>query len=180
MIPLHVKYERACPWIVDFQIANYRSAAENAEIISLLTRVYVKEGYTDKSDAAMFMPAELQKRGKIMLARSPAGSLLGMIICVLPSSPARHVAAADEAEIHLLAVDPKARGQGIASSLILACEQQAISSGYSKLALSTQQTMKEAHRVYERLGYRRNSRRDWSKGTGRVYFVYEKSLESKN
>jgi len=40
--------------------------------------------------------------------------------------------------------------------------------------------MKEAHRVYERLGYRRNSRRDWSKGTGRVYFVYEKSLESKN
>jgi ribosomal protein S18 acetylase RimI-like enzyme len=103
-----------------------------------------------------------------------------MIICVPSSSQARQVAAADEAEIHLLAVYPKARGQGIASNLILACEQQAMSFGYFKMVLSTQQTMKEAHRIYEQLGYRRNSRRDWSRGTDTVFFVYEKPLESKN
>gem|GEM_PF-738258 len=145
---------------MNFQIVNYRGTAkEDAEIILLLTRVFVEVGYTDKSDAQrMFAPAELRKRGKIILSRSPAGPLLGMAICVPPSSQARQVAAADEAEIHLLAVYPKARGQGIASSLILACEQQAISLGYSKMVLLTQQTMKEAHHVYERLGYRQNAR----------------------
>jgi ribosomal protein S18 acetylase RimI-like enzyme len=155
---------------------------EDAEIISLLTRVFVQEGYTSRQDAErMFTPAELRKRGNIILARSPAGSLFGMAIFVPSSSQARQVAtAADEAEIHLLAVHPGARGRGIASSLILDCEREAVSLGYFKMVLSTQPTMKEAHRVYERLGYRRNSGRDWSRGTGRLYFVYEKSLEKIN
>jgi ribosomal protein S18 acetylase RimI-like enzyme len=149
---------------VDFQILNYQGAKEDLEIVSLLTRVFVEEGYTDKSNAdRMFAPAELQKRGEIMLARSPAGKLLGMVIFVLPTSPARRVAEADEAEIHLLAVHNEVRGQGIALRLIVACEQRAISCGYFKIVLSTQQTMKGAHHVYERLGYLRIPARDWSK-----------------
>jgi len=56
----------------------------------------------------------------------------------------------NEAEIQLLAVYPEARNQGIASQLILVCEKRAISSGYSKIALSTQQMMKEAHHIYEK------------------------------
>jgi ribosomal protein S18 acetylase RimI-like enzyme len=164
---------------VNFQILNYRGTIEeDLEITSLLTSVFVKEGHTDKSNAEkMFAPAELQKRGEIMLARSPEGKLFGMVIFVLPTSPARQVAEADEAEIHLLAVYPEARGQGIASSLITACEQRATSSGYSKMVLSTQPTMKEAHRVYRQLGYRRNLARDWSKSAdNKTYFVYEKLL----
>lgn len=146
--------------------------------MSLLTRVFVGEEHTDKSSAEkMFAPAELQKRGEIMLTRSPARKLLGMVIFVLPTSPAHQVAEANEAEIHLLAVYPEERGQGIASRLIIACEQRAVSSGYSKMVLSTQPTMTEAHRVYKRLGYRRNPARDWSKGTAnKIYFVYEKKL----
>jgi hypothetical protein len=83
---------------VDFQIVDYQGTAEeDTEIISLLTRVFVEEGYTDKPDAErMFVPAELQKRGKIILARSSAG-LVGMIICVPSSSQARQIATADEA-----------------------------------------------------------------------------------
>jgi ribosomal protein S18 acetylase RimI-like enzyme len=123
----------------------------------------------------MFAPAELQKRGEIILARSPAGKLLGMVIFVLSTSPARQVAEADEAEIHLLAVHNEARGQGIASRLIVACEERAISCGYFKIVLSTQQT-KGAHHVYERLGYQRIPARDWSK-KDRVFFVYGKPLK---
>ncbi|MEO9363696.1 MAG: GNAT family N-acetyltransferase [Nitrososphaera sp.] len=165
---------------MNFQILNYRGTIEeDLEITSLLTRVFVKEGYTDKSNAEkMFAPAELQKRGEIMLARSPEGKLVGMVIFVLPTSPARQVAEAGEAEIHLLAVYPEARGQGIASCLITACEQRAVSSGYSKMVLSTQPAMKAAHRLYKQLGYRRNPARDWSKGTdNKVYLVYEKLLK---
>ncbi len=163
---------------MNFQIVNYKGTIEeDSEITSLLIRVYVGEGYTDKSDAeGKFVPVELRKRGEIILAKSPVGKLLGMIIFVRSSSPARQVAEGDEAEIHLLAVYQEARGQGIASQLIKACEQRAVSFGYSKIVLSTQQTMKEAHRLYEKLDYNRNSARDWSKGTDKIFFVYEKRL----
>ncbi|MEM2160055.1 MAG: GNAT family N-acetyltransferase [Candidatus Nitrosotenuis sp.] len=87
------------------------------------------------------------------------------------------MAKTDEAEIHLLAVDHKARCQGIASSLIAACEQRAISFGYSKMVLSTQQSMCGAHRLYEQLGYQRNPMRDWSRGNDKKFLVYEKTLE---
>jgi len=165
---------------VKFQILSYRGTiGEDREIISLLNHVYVKDGYTDKSYAEkIFVPAELRKRGEIILARSIVGKLLGMAIFVPSTNPARQVAELGEAEIHLLAVYREVRRHGIASRLIKACEEQAISFGYSKMVLSTQQTMKEAHRIYERLGYRRKSIRDWSTGENKIYFVYEKILQT--
>ena len=127
-------------------ICRYRGTIEeDREITSLLNHVYVKDGYTDKSYAEkIFVPAELRKRGEIILARSIAGKLLGMAIFVPSTSPARQVAELGEAEIHLLAVYPEVRCQGIASRLIKTCEEQAVSFGYSKMVLSTQQTMKES------------------------------------
>ena len=151
---------------------------EDSEITLLLTRVFVEEGYTDKSNAErMFASSELRKRGEMILARSPTGKLLGMIIFVRPTSSTRQVAKVDEAEMHLLAVYPESRAQGVATRLIMACEQRAVSSGYSKMVLSTQQAMKEAHHLYEHLDYKRNSARDWSKGTDTIYYVYEKLLQ---
>ena len=157
---------------------NYKGTIkEDDEIISLLTRVFVEDGYTDKSEAQKkFASSELRKRGEMILARSPTGKLLGMIILVRPTSSARQVAKVDEVEMHLLAVYPESRAQGVATRLIMACEQRAVSSGYSKMVLSTQQTMKEAHSLYEHLDYHRNSARDWSRGTDKIFFVYEKLL----
>jgi len=115
------------------------SSDEDLETKSLLTRVFVDGGFADWSDAeTMFVSAALQDRGEIILARSVESKLLGMIIFVRPTSSARQVADMNEAEIQLLAVYPEARNQGIASQLILVCEQRAISSGYSKMVLSTQ------------------------------------------
>ena len=164
---------------MNFKIISYQGTEkEDEEIISLLTRVFVKEGYTSKSNAEqMFVPSELQKRGQIILARSGIGKLLGMIIFVTHTSPSIQVAKEDEAEIQLLAVYPEARCQGIASYLIKSCEQRATLLGYSKMVLSTQQTMKVAHHVYEKHGYCRNPLRDWSRDAGKIYAVYEKSLK---
>ena len=162
---------------MNFQITNYQGTQkEDEEIATLLIRVFVEEGYTDKSRAEkIFTPEELRKRGEIILARSSAGELLGMVICVRPTSPACQVAKKDESEIQLLAVYPKVRGQGIASSVIMACEQRCASFGYSKVVLSTQPTTNAAHHVYKQLGYMRNPKRDWSDGIKR-YHVYEKSI----
>lgn len=149
-----------------------------AAITSLLMQVFAGEGYTDRSRAArMSAPDALRRRGDLLVATSPAGDLLGTVVCVRPTSPARQVAASDEAELHLLAVHPLARGRGVATALVAACEERALSLGYSRMVLSTQPTMRAAHRLYERLGYRRDATRDWSMTeTGRTYLVYEKRL----
>jgi ribosomal protein S18 acetylase RimI-like enzyme len=153
---------------------------EDRAIASLLIQVFAGEGYTDRLSAEkMSTPDALRQRGDLLLAKSGTGDLLGVVICVRPTSTARQVAELDEAELHLLAVDPKARGKGVAAALIAACEQRATSLGYGKMVLSTQPTMRAAHRLYEGLGYHRNASRDWSVAqTGRSYLVYEKRLSS--
>ena len=162
-----------------FRIEGYSGTdKEDREIIALLNNVFVQEGYTEKEVAdRIFTSPGLQKRGNIKLARSPAGRLLGMAIFVLPSSPECQVANTDECEIHLLVVYPEARGQGVASHLIGACENEALKLGYFKIVLSTQQSMEAAHHVYQKNGYIQNSKRNWTRG-GKIYLVYEKTLKT--
>jgi ribosomal protein S18 acetylase RimI-like enzyme len=154
------------------------NAVEDRAITSLLIEVFAGEGYTERLSAEiMSAPDLLRQRGDLLLAKSATDDLLGLVVCVRPTSPARQVAELDEVELHLLAVHPRARGQGVATALIAACEQRASSLGYSKMVLSTQPTMQSAHRLYERLGYQRNRSRDWSLApAGKGYLVYEKRL----
>jgi len=163
--------------ITNFYITNYQySPSEDQEIGSLLKRIFVEEGYTDKSLAEkLFHPDDVRKRGEIILAQSPDRELLGMIICTAAPSPACRVARSDEVEVQLFAIDPKARGQGIASALIEASERLAYSFGFTKMVLSTQPTMTAAHKVYERHGYKRNPSRDWRRNET-IFLVYEKSI----
>ena len=162
---------------MNHQIMDYQGTPEeDLEITSLLERVFVEEGYTDSSTAQEnFTPAKLRKRGQLILARDEAGGILGMVILAEPSSPARQVAENDEAEVHLLAVSPHARREGIGAKLLLSCEQRARSLGFSKIVLSTQPTMEDAQRLYLRLYYRHNPARNWSR-SGRQYLVYEKPI----
>ena len=162
---------------MDVNIVAYRGTAEEDDgVTSLLANVYVQGGFTDESVAARaFIPSEIRRRGQMLLATSPTGRVVGMIICGAPDNPWRQVAQGDEAEMQLLAVDPGARGQGLGRALCLAFETTAASLGYRKAVLSTQVTMKDAHRVYEGLGYRRDSDRDWVRAD-RSFIVYRKSL----
>lgn len=163
---------------MSFEITQCRNTVqEYGEIVSLLYGVFVDGGYTEKPVAEqMFTPDELKKRGEILLAKSDA-TLAGMIIFSPPSIIPRQIANPDEAEIRLLAVYPKYRGKGIATSLLLACEKRATESGYFKTVLSTQKTMHDAHRIYEKHGYQRNPARDWKRGQDKIFYVYEKSLQ---
>ncbi len=146
------------------------------EIKSFLHLTFVEEGYTDKSLAeTLFDPKEVRKRGDIIFAVSSENELLGMVICAFQPNPACRVAKSDEVEVQLFAIHPKARGQGIASALIEASEHHARSSGFTKMVLSTQPTMKAAHKVYERHGYKRNPMRDWQRQMT-VFLVYERLI----
>ncbi len=159
--------------------AHGSSNQEDSEIYSLLIRVYVYGGYTDRAQAEKsFAPSALRKTGDILLARSDTGELVGMVICAGPTAEQRQLATPNEAEMRCLCVDVEHRGQGIATDLITACEQLATSFGLRKIVLTTQPVMKSAQYLYERLGYQRNEARDWSTTADKIYLVYEKELPS--
>lgn len=149
-------------------------------IIELLFDVYVGGGYTDAEIARrMFVPSELRRRGEIFIALTAGAEIAGTVILAEPSSPSRQIARASEAEIHLLAVHPKYRANGVGAALLKECHGRARSKGYSRMVLSTQPAMHAAQRLYERLGYRRNASRDWQ-ARGRQYLAYEKSLSEQD
>ncbi len=89
---------------------------------------------------------------------------------------ASQIANAQEAEIHLLAVHPLYQGSGLGKKLITACLDEAKRESVKRMVLSTQDSMKNAHRLYAQMGFNRNEALDWSRPGGGTYFVYEKAI----
>jgi len=151
------------------------SAEQKLRIPELLTHVYVGGGFTEQARSQELFAAErLMARGLSLLAiDDTSAAIIGHILLATSASPDRQVAMADEAESHLLAVDPAARGQGVGDALIEALEQHALTAGLYNIVLSTQPMMLAAHRLYRKHGFVRNPQRDWT-GLQRRFLVYEK------
>jgi ribosomal protein S18 acetylase RimI-like enzyme len=79
-----------------------------------------------------------------------------------------------EAHIRMLGVDPSARGSGIGTLLMAACERLAIDEGKTLMTLHTTRRMRAAQRMYERLGYVRDEDRVFPDGF--VLLSYHKDL----
>jgi predicted N-acetyltransferase YhbS len=58
-------------------------------------------------------------------------------------------------------VSPLERGRGIGRELTLAALDMAVERGATRVVLSTMETMRVAHRLYERLGFTRRPDLDW-------------------
>lgn len=104
------------------------------------------------------------------------GQTVGCVTSCPADSPWREVARPEEGEFRMLAVHPSARGLGVGRALVETCEHRASSAGASGMALSSLGAMTDAHRLYERLGYRRAAQRDWSPVAGVDLIVYAKEL----
>ena len=65
------------------------------------------------------------------------------------------------AGIRMLAVDPQAQGSGVGEALVRACIARAQAESRSELLLHSTPAMTTAHRLYERLGFRRDETLDW-------------------
>jgi len=83
-----------------------------------------------------------------------------------------------EAGIRMLAVAPSAQGQGIGTALARALVDRARADGRRGIALLSLPAMFAAHRVYERLGFRRAPDRDWEPEPGLLLLGYELDLEA--
>jgi ribosomal protein S18 acetylase RimI-like enzyme len=76
------------------------------------------------------------------------------------------LAQAGEGEFRMLAVASEARRRGVAAALVGVCLQRSAELGYSAVVLSSLPTQQSAHRIYERLGFRRTPDLDWSPAAG--------------
>jgi ribosomal protein S18 acetylase RimI-like enzyme len=72
-------------------------------------------------------------------------------------------------EVRLVAVDPAARGRGIARALMDECLRRARASGATEIGLHTSRSMKGAIHMYEAMGFERAPENDFQPpGTERV------------
>ncbi len=100
---------------------------------------------------------------EVIVAVGGDDEMLGCVTFVADvSSPWAELLEADESAIRMLGVDPAAQGRGIGQALVGACVERATQLGRLGLFLHSTPWMVAAHRLYERNGFVRVPKRDWS------------------
>lgn len=135
---------------------------------------YLNDGFTraESSYLAVLRNAADRAAEAVLLVARLDGAVVGTVTYCPVESPYAELAAADEAELRMLAVSAEARGRGIGAALVRACVDRAAAAGLRTLRLSTQADMRAAHRVYEKLGFGRTPERDWSPVPGVDLITY--------
>ncbi|MBM7662328.1 GNAT superfamily N-acetyltransferase [Bacillus mesophilus] len=95
--------------------------------------------------------------GVDIIAAELNGTIVGSVVLFPPKSNAYNglLEELEYPEIRMLAVDPDARGKGIANALITECIERTKAKGLSKIGLHTGDFMKNAIHVYEKFGFKR-------------------------
>ena len=93
-----------------------------------------------------------------------------------PGNPWAEVERDGEAGIRMLAVTPEAQGRGAGSALVEALLARARSDGRRGVVLLSTTSMTVAHRLYLRLGFRRQPDRDWEVEPGFVLICFSRDL----
>ncbi|MFF7855634.1 GNAT family N-acetyltransferase [Streptomyces sp. NPDC007904] len=140
---------------------------EYAELGEITAQAYLLDGLLDfgENDAYLGELRDVAKRAASaeVLVAVEHGRVLGGVTFVPDGGPMADIAGPGEAEIRMLAVARAARGRGAGEALVRSCVDRArATEGCARIVLSTQRTMRSAHRVYERLGFIRTPERDWN------------------
>jgi EmrB/QacA subfamily drug resistance transporter len=153
--------------------------ADEAELVGELTELaYRFDGYLNANTgyAAELRDGARRIRDALVLVAERDGAVVGTVTLACAGSPYAEIAQPGELEVRMLAVAPWSRRRGVASALARAAEALARSGGLSAVVLCTGAWMSSAQRLYEHLGYRRLSERDWSAGDRRL-LAYRLALD---
>lgn len=98
---------------------------------------------------------------EVLVAVDADGRILGAVTYVRDrTNPYAEWDDEDAAGIRMLAVAPDAQRRGVGGELVRACIERARADGKRRLVLHSTPWMTSAHRLYERLGFRRAVERD--------------------
>ena len=114
-------------------------------------------------------------RSELLVVRDD-DRVVGSVALVLDGDFGEITESDDEAAFRMLVVDRAARGRGVGELLVRTCLDRARAAGKRRVVLSTDPRMAAAHRLYERLGFRRLPERDWSPVPGVDLLVYALDL----
>jgi len=131
---------------------------------ALTLEAYSTDGYVTATDdyANDLLDAPSRASGaEVYVAVGEDGGLLGTVTFCPEGSDYREIAAPGEGEFRMLAVAPGARGRGVAEALVRLCLERSSELGYRAVVLSSMAQQAQAHRLYERVGFRRTPERDW-------------------
>jgi ribosomal protein S18 acetylase RimI-like enzyme len=146
-------------------------------IAELTVSVYVDGGLTsDGYTAELADVAGRSTRAQLLVVRDEDDRVVGSVALVLSGDFGEVTTSDEEAAFRMLVVDPAARGRGIGELLVTTCLDLARAAGKRRMVLSTGPEMTAAHRLYERLGFRRLPERDWSPVPGIDLMVYALEL----
>lgn len=147
-------------------------------VVALWTEAYFSEGEGgrdapySRSDfdhtaaaAAHFLVAEIDN------------VVVGVVALLAPGEPTRAVANDDEAELARLVVSSTARRQGVGRALADHCTKLARREDWQAISLWSRPYQRAGHRLYESLGYQRQSDRDSVDETGFERLVFSLRLE---
>jgi GNAT superfamily N-acetyltransferase len=116
---------------------------------------------SDRYAAMLRDVAARAREAEVLVAVADDGALLGGVTYVGDTaSEWAEFDAPDEACFRMLAVSDEARGQGVGAALVQACIDRARGDGKARISLLTTDNMQAAHRLYERLGFRRSPESD--------------------
>jgi len=142
-------------------------ADEFARVGELTLAAYHAIGIGSPEYDSQLADAERRAREAELLVAVVDGAVAGTITLVGRGSAWREVARPDEDELRMLAVDPAFQARGVGETLVRACQLS------RNLVASSAPGMAAAHRLYARLGFRRNPARDWSPRPGLPLIVFE-------
>ena len=128
-------------------------------------------GPSDPYIARLRDAAARAEQAELWLAEDD-GAVLGTVTVCPPGSVWREISRPGEGEFRMLAVAPQARGRGVGEALARFAIDRFAAQGVHAMVLSSLSTMHAAHRLYERLGFRRDSERDWSPTPGVELLAY--------
>ncbi|GAA3575790.1 GNAT family N-acetyltransferase [Amycolatopsis ultiminotia] len=113
---------------------------------------------------------------ELVVAVDSGGRVLGSVTVVRPGSEYAEISRPEELEFRMLAVAGEARGRGIGEALTRAVLDRGRELGAAKVVLSSHEQMRTAHRLYERIGFRRLPERDWHPQPDVTLIAYEYDL----
>lgn len=138
-------------------------------IAELTVRAYVDGGHLQEGDRYLTTLADVASRAaaaRVLVAEVPGPDgtavVAGSVVLSLPGMTMTEVADEHELEFRMLAVHPQHHRRGAARALVRTVISRAEAlEAISAVVLTTMDTMRGAHRLYESEGFVRTPERDW-------------------